>query len=347
MSSESSPTSVQMNGERDVEVKTPVTDPARLTGGRGSRRVPDFFIVGHQKCGTTALYEMLKLHPQIFMPDVKEPRFFVPELLRPERKLSTLDGYLSLFTEAGAEQRVGEASPQYIRSPTAAREIAQMQPLARIIVILREPVSFLRSFHLQMVQSGIEKQRDFGKALALEEARREGKRIPRDTTSVEPLLYSDHVRYVEQLRRYDAVVPAERLLVLIYEDFRSDNEATVRRVLRFLEVDETRPIERIETKPLKAVRAQPLAHLADMARLARYDADAASPLGRMVNSLTPKQLRSRAFRTKWRGVVYRTPGPPDEELTRKLRRRFKGEVVALSEYLDRDLVALWGYDGID
>ncbi len=61
---------------------------ARLGGALASReggvpdlgqgRVPDFFIVGHPKCGTTALYEMLRRHPQIFMPDIKEPWFFAP-----------------------------------------------------------------------------------------------------------------------------------------------------------------------------------------------------------------------------------------------------------------------------
>ncbi|HEV3035153.1 MAG TPA: sulfotransferase, partial [Solirubrobacteraceae bacterium] len=49
----------------------------------GSRaRVPDFFIVGHAKCGTTALYEMLRRHPEIFMPELKEPAFFASDVRR-------------------------------------------------------------------------------------------------------------------------------------------------------------------------------------------------------------------------------------------------------------------------
>ena len=46
-------------------------------------------------------------------------------------------------------------------------------------------------------------------------------------------------------------------------------------------------------------------------------------------------------------LVYAEPPPPDESFMLELRRRFKGEVVALSEYLDRDLVTLWGYDEPD
>jgi hypothetical protein len=48
-----------------------------------------------------------------------------------------------------------------------------------------------------------------------------------------------------------------------------------------------------------------------------------------------------------RGVLYGQPKPEGEDVMLELRRRFKGEVVALSEYLGRDLVSLWGYDAID
>ena len=287
-----------------MSAEPPVTgaDPRSSAASGGSvgqeaaRRVPDFFIVGHQKCGTTALYLMLNEHPEIFMSDVKEPRFFVPELLPAGRKLSTLDGYLSLFADATPDQIIGDASPQYIRSHTAARAIADMQPSARIVVILREPASFLRSFHLQMLHRDIEPQRDFRKAIALEADRRRGKHIPRNCLNVEPLLYSDHVRYVEQLRRFYAAFPAEQMLVLIYDDFRRDNDATVKRVLRFLEVDETIPVVPAETKPLKAVRVQSLMRLADRARTARFDPDGAGVVGRTVHALTPGFLRSESFR---------------------------------------------------
>lgn len=329
-------------------------EAAPAAGGAPTARVPDFFIAGHQKCGTTALYSMLKNHPQIFMPDVKEPLYFASDLRSRFRvrspaaqRLRTLDGYLSLFSAASPEQLVGDASPQYLRSRAAPSAIAEMQPDARIIVILREPASFLRSFHLQMVSSNVESQRDLRKAVALEEVRREGRRIPRRCHHPDALQYSDHVRYVEQLSRFRAVFPPEQVLVLIYEDFRRDNVATVRTVLRFLEVDDSSPIETIEIKPVEGVRSLQLHHLANAARVARLNPVAAGPFGRAVNALTPRPLRSEAFRALWRRVVYRAPPPPDEEFMLELRRRFKGEVVAISDYLGRDLVTEWGYDGID
>ena len=328
-------------------------EAAAVDATRGQKRAPDFFIVGHQKCGTTALYLMLSRHPQIYMPELKEPMFFAPELRsrfgpgREPRRPHTLDGYLSLFAAANADQRIGEATPDYIRSNVAASRIASVQADARIIVILREPASFLRSFHLQMLQNKNENQKDLGKAIALEGVRRQGRRIPRRCISPPALLYSEHVRYVEQLRRFHAAFPPEQVLVLIYDDFRRDNEATLRTVQRFLEVDDAYPIEKVETKPLKTVRFPSLHNVAADLRFARRNRAAAGPVSRTLNALVPGPLRRDTFRAKWRRIVYAAPPPPDEDLMLELRRRFKPEVVALSEYLGRDLVALWGYDNLE
>ena len=318
--------------------------------------VPDFFVVGHQKCGTTALYLMLSEHPRIFMPrDVKEPWFFAREL-RPgsftddaqarRSRPETLEQYVSLFADAAPGQLVGEASPQYIRSQTAAAEIAALRPDARIVAILREPASFLRSLHLQLVATHIESETDFASAIALEPRRRAGRQLPRHSFSPQSLLYSDHVRYAEQLRRLHEAFPAEQVLVLIYDDFRADNEATVREVLRFLKLDATGPIETVETKPLKAVRSMRLHRLRRMVRHARLNPAAGSPLLRAYDKVAPRRLRSEQLAARLRRAAYEPQAPPDDALALELRRRFKGEVEAASEYLGRDLVALWGYDRI-
>jgi hypothetical protein len=306
-----------------------------------SARVPDFFIVGHHKSGTTALYQMLRRHPQIFMPKLKEPKFFATDLparLEPPatgRLPATLEQYLALFDEARPEQLLGEASPSYLRSRTAAAEIAAVQPRARIIAILREPASFVRSMHLELVQEHVELEKDLAKALAAENVVRAGQPLRR---------YSDHVLYTEQLRRYHDTFGPERVLVLIYDDFRSDNEATVRKVLRFLEVDDTAPIELIEANPTVGVRSIRL----DATVRALYEGR--GPLARAVKAtltaLTPERLRRGGLETLRRRLVYGRPRQADERLMADLRRRFAPEVVALGEYLDRDLVSLWGYDRV-
>ncbi len=312
-------------------------------------RLPDFFIVGHQKCGTTALYMMLQNHPQIYMPAEKEPRFFIPELRpkdlngRKPKRPATLEDYLSLFAGARPEQRAGEASPQYLRYPEVPPAIAQLQPDARIIVLLREPASFLRSFHGQMLHNRIETEKDFHKAMALEEPRRRGERLPRGCRRQAWLLYSDHVRYAEQLRRFHAVFPREQVLVLAYEDYRRDNEAVVREVLRFLEVDDTLAIEKVDTRPLKDVRVQRLHRLTADMQEARRNPGAVHPAVRALDAAIPSALRE-ALGSGWRQLIYRPRVEPSEAFMLELRRRFKPEVEAVSEYLGRDLTGLWGYD---
>jgi hypothetical protein len=313
-------------------------------------RMPDFFIVGHPKCGTTALYEALRRHPQIYMPAGKEPWFFGQELHvrtppRPEGTPQTLEAYMRLFAAAGPEQRAGEATALYLWSQTAAARLAEVQPNARIIAILREPASFLRSLHLQFVQSYVETEGDLRTALALEDERRHGRSIPRRTYWPQALLYSDHVRYVEQLRRYHAVFPAQNVLVLIYDDFRADNEGTMRSVLRFLDVDDARPVEVSDANPTVRARSPRLHGL--LHGLTVGQGPLASAAKEAIKVLTPQRIRRRALHATQRRVVFAAPGPADEELTRELRRRFKPEVVAISKYLNRDLVKLWGYDAIE
>src|ERR1700754_4472180 len=103
------------------------TPDVPATAAASAVRVPEFFLVGHHKSGTTALYQMLRRHPQIFMPQLKEPRFFAADLreLVPStpQQPDTLEQYLALFEDARPGQLTGEASPSYLRSSTAAGAI--------------------------------------------------------------------------------------------------------------------------------------------------------------------------------------------------------------------------------
>ncbi len=324
-------------------------DRTRPYGAPGAR-VPDFYVVGHAKSGTTALYEMLKTHPHVFMPEVKETWFFAPELRSPRRKgdnprhPETLEGYLNLFDGAQRGQRVGEATPSYLYSRFAAGRIAELRPDARIIALLREPASFLRSLHMQFLKTDVETEKSLGRAIELEPARREGRSLPRNSARPQALLYSEHVRYVEQLRRYEQAFSPEQVLVLIYEDYRADNEATVREVLRFLDVREDVPIESVEVNPAVRIRS-PRTH--ELVRSLYLGRGPAARIGKAaIKTMTPRRLRRDALAFQ-RRVERGQPKPPDDGLMLDLRRRFKPEVSALSEHLGRDLVSFWGYDQLD
>jgi hypothetical protein len=316
-----------------------------------AKRSPDFFIVGHPKSGTTALYEMLRRHPEIYMPSLKEPSFLAPDQPRRIQRASagalpaTPEEYLRLFVCARADQRVGEASSAYLVSRAAPKRIAEIQPHARIIAILREPAGLLRSLHLQLLHDHVETEKSLRKAIALEGPRGEGKLLPPSSPRPEALQYSERVCFVEQLRRYHEVFGRERVLVLIYDDFRRDNEATVRRVFRFLDVDDGVAVEALEANPTVGMRSQQLDELVHAVSVGH------GTVSRMVKGavkvVVPRRVRHAALGAVRRRFVLAPAPPVDEALMLELRLRYRSEVVAVSEYLDRDLVSLWGYDQLD
>jgi hypothetical protein len=300
--------------------------------------MPDFFVVGEPKSGTTALYEMLRSHPQIFMPELKEPEFFArelhPNLEHDEQHPKTLEQYLELFAPAGSAKRVGEASVSYLRSRESAARIAALVPDARIIALFREPATMMRSLHLQRLEDYQETEKDLRKAMERERGEHEPTSGHR---------YSiDWVQYTEHLRRYHAAFAAERVLVLIYDDFLADNAATIRKVLHFLDIDESVPISTSKANQTVLVRS-PRAY-ALLRSLYLGQGPATRHLKRAIKALTSQKIRRDGMRELRDRVLWGEPPPVDERLMAELRERFQPQVAAFAEYIGRDLLSLWGYD---
>ena len=204
-------------------------------------RLPNFFIVGAPKAGTTSLYHHLRQHPDIYMSPLKETSYFSNEF-RVENLVSDLEGigrqsqaelrryldthplgdrfggmvtewrdYLSLFEQAGMESAIGEASPGYLWSRTAALRIAQVAPHARIIMILRNPVERAFSQYMQMSNTGPYRL-TFEEHIAACLAERSTDRI----SMVYPFL--EYGLYSEQLDRYLATFPRSQLGIWLYEE---------------------------------------------------------------------------------------------------------------------------------
>jgi hypothetical protein len=300
-------------------------------------RTPDFFVVGHPKSGTTALWEMLRQHPQIYMPDVKEPHYFSTDGVVGSYSRQR---YLDLFSEAASDQRAGEASVWYLSSRVAPQAICEMCPDAQIIALFREPSSFLRSLHLQLLEIHVEDERDLRAALALEPERR---RDPHYRTGYpSTLLYSEHLRFVEQLRRYHELFTRENVLPLLYEDFQRDNDKVLKSVLRFLRVADDVQMTRIVNNPTVRVRSVRLHQAVKAVTMGRGE------LGQIVNRgvkrVTTKAARDRLLEVVRREVIYGSPSPLDDALALEIKSRFMPEVIAFSDYLKRDLVREWGYE---
>jgi hypothetical protein len=199
---------------------------------------PDFFIIGAFKSGTTALYEYLRRHPQVFMSFNKEPNFFGDDLTRHYGRLSMAD-YLALFRDAQPGQRVGDGSTWYLYSSSAAREIAAFSPAAQIIVLLRNPIDVMYAQHSQLLFRADENLTDFETALEAEPARRRGEQLRPPPVRPETLFYRHSVHFAEQLERYFDVFGRRRVHVALFDDLVADTAATYRAVLEFLGIDPT------------------------------------------------------------------------------------------------------------
>ena len=202
-------------------------------------RKPDFFIVGAPKCGTTSMYNYLRQHPQIFMPDCKEPHYFGKDLQWiSDEFIYKENEYLNLFKDANLDQKLGEASTFYLYSKSAAGEIKDYNPNAKIIILLRNPIDFLHSLHSQLLFSGNEDEQNFEKALNLEKERILGNKLPKIIDMIDRIYYLEHaLRIPEQVRSYIDIFGKNNIAVIILDDLRANPNKCSIKILNFLNVD--------------------------------------------------------------------------------------------------------------
>lgn len=197
-------------------------------------RLPNFFILGAPKSGTTSLYEYLRTHPNVFMPHIKEPHFFASDFST-YRTVQSRTRYLDLFAGAAPEHAArGEASVFYLYSKAAVPEILQSNPAAKLIAILRNPVELVYSLHSQYVYGFDEDEKDFERAWSLQQARARGDCIPAHCVEPVHLQYAAVGRLGEQIARLFATAAREQVKVLLFDDLAADPQAVYRDVLRFL-----------------------------------------------------------------------------------------------------------------
>ena len=206
------------------------------------RPLPNFLIIGAQKAGTTALYSYLRRHPSILGPPWKEVSFFDRQFWRGEAwyrgNFPTTLYQRSVRRRSGSEPIVGEASPSYLFHPLAPERAARLLPALRVIALVRNPVDRALSHYHHEVALGREPLA-FEQALEQEELRLEGE-LDR---MLDPkyfshawwnFTYRSRGRYAEQLERWLAFVPRERLLILPSDDLLEHPSRTYGQVLEFL-----------------------------------------------------------------------------------------------------------------
>lgn len=193
---------------------------------------PDFFIVGAPKCGTTALCHYLLQHPDIFIPAAKEIHYFAKDYPR-DRYVNTPGDYAELF-KSYEYQICGEASVWYLFSESAAAEIHQFNPAAKIIIMLRKPREYIESRHNQAIFCLDEDQVDIQQAVNLETERLQGRAIPENNQLLWSLFYAKSTMFHEQISRYLQYFPREQIHIILFDDFIGDTKKAYSDVLAFL-----------------------------------------------------------------------------------------------------------------
>jgi hypothetical protein len=302
-----------------------------------SRR-PNFVILGAPKCGTTALSEYLRDHPQVFVSRPKEPHYFCDDwdyYYAPGQR--TEEHYLRLFDDAtDAHLAVGEASVWYLYSTTAARNIAAFDPAMRVIVMVRNPVELVPSLHSQLRYVLDEDEPDPERAWDLQESRAAGANLPATVRVPEFLQYGAAARLGAQLQRVYEHLPREQVKVLVMDDLKTDTGAVYRDALAFLGVPDDGRTEfprvnenKVHQRPAVARLTQrPPAPLVAVAKGVKR-----------VAGIERLGVLDRVRRTN-RQVTRREDISP--EFADRLRAYFRDDVALLSDLVGRDLSAWTG-----
>jgi len=196
--------------------------------------IPNFFIVGVPKAGTTSLYEYLKNISGIFMSPIKEPNYFsintVPKnhpVLKPIRDKKK---YLELFETVTNEKIIGEASPDYLADKDSALLIHQFSPKAKILISLRDPVERAFSDYLIHVRQGL---------MNLSFTEQLDKELKQKIDPAKPNCRLAYGFYFENIKKYIEVFGSKQVKIIIFEEFIKDPISTIKDILKFLDVNNT------------------------------------------------------------------------------------------------------------
>lgn len=296
-------------------------------------RLPNFFVLGAAKAGTTALYHALAQHPDIYMSPVKEPHFFAFEGEPPlfagplgdsyrRRTVWQAGAYAALFAAATSQRAIGEASVGYLFMSHAPGRIRRQLPASRLIAILRQPADRAYSSYLMMRSRPLDPAATFEEALA-QEARgaREG--------WLPVFRHKELSHYCAYLGRYYALFPAEQIKVCLYEDWQSQPLALLQDIFRFLRVDDS------------FIPQIPRSNVSYTYRSHGFHQFARRPQG-LDPILHPLLVRARSgllrvlrwVDKRWNVI---TPPPIQPETRTRLTAEFREEILRLQALTDRDL----------
>lgn len=195
----------------------PLRNPKHMTSS--APRKPNLFIAGFPKCGTTAIFQYISTHPDVHLSFPKEPHYFIERAWH-RHPAKTEREYLKLFKGAPANARaIVDSSALYIYSPEALRRMREFNPEARIIIMLRNPLDMVVSFHRYSYRTFVEDVADFDWAWNLQEARARGEQLPQDCEFPIRLQYENLGMMGKHVAALLDIWPASQVKLVFMEEF--------------------------------------------------------------------------------------------------------------------------------
>ncbi len=296
--------------------------------------IPNFFIIGAARSGTTSLDRYLSQHPEIYITPRKETHFFAVDHFPPyfmgpgderlnRRLIRDENQYAQLFASVAGEKAIGESSVFYLCYPGTAERIAQAVPNAKIIAILREPMARAYSAYMHLVRDGRETL-EFAEGLKREEERRK--------KGFEPIWwYKELGLYYEQVKRYLDVFGTGQVKVLLYDELCANPGLVLHDVFVFLEVKEDVVIDTSVRYNVAGVpRSRRLYTLLD------NFIEKPSALAKRMKVWIPSQMREM-WANKAMSMLLR-PVPMNPQIHAQLKAFFAEDVEKLEDLLHRKLL---------
>lgn len=294
-----------------------------------------FFIVGAPRCGTTALSRYLAKHPQVCFSKPKEPHFFSDSTLQMDR-LDLRKDYIKRYFahyDPSHHKVLGEGSVSYLYSPDAVRRILGINPQAKFIITVRNPIDMVRSYHARMLYTLDETESDFSQAWALQDARAKGQQVPKFCRDPRMLQYHDIGLLGQNVQKLFEIAGRERCKVVVFDDLSSDPLKTYRDILAFVELEydgQTRFTRKRKTRNFRHPLLQRL-----MVRPPRGVIASVRLMQKLIGAeRLDKRLRLKLKRMNTASSAH---VQLDSALRQTLTQHFAADVTLLAQLLDRDL----------
>lgn len=306
---------------------------------------PSVFLIGAPRCGTTSISKLLARHPEICFSRPKELNYFgqVPMEALADIQHDYLERYFHDF-DPRQHRVLAEGSVSYLYDPDALSLIQTIQPEARFLVAIRNPIDMLRSYHFRLQYLLEEDETDFERAWDLQEARARGEHLPTRCSDPRRLQYRQVANLGMQIERLVDLVGHDRCHIVNADDVRADPVATCRALFRFCGVDDDlRHLPSIkEDDPIphrhksRTYRWRWLQRILYKPPRAVFKSAVRSEVRRGVRPLSLKRLHKKLARLN----LVRGDAPRfSPELKKRLLEAFDEDIRRLEGILERDLSA--------